>query len=78
MELFTPVSGLIYSILGGDCIGAAFIFPGIPSLKCACKDLTWPYLTEPTASKSLPSLLVVLLGLGFDFFPWVFCADKAL
>lgn len=38
MELLIPLPGLIYSILGGDCIGAAFIFPGISSLTCAFKD----------------------------------------
>lgn len=69
MELFIPVSGLIYSVLGGDCIGAVLIFPGIPSLKVAFKGQTWLYLTEPTASKFLCSLPMVLFGLGFDFSP---------
>lgn len=78
MELLIPASGLIYSVLGGDCIGAAFIFAGILSLKCAFKDRPWGCLTEPTASKFLSSLHIVSFVLAFDFFPRVSSADKAL
>lgn len=79
MELLIPVSGLIYSTLGGGCFGAALIFPGIASLKCTVKDLTRPYLTEPTASMFLTSLPIVLLGLRFDVFsPRVLSTDRAL